>query len=131
MKRRATQSPPQRAARADKFKGDWRYIAYSQSRLDSMISHNPEDDLIAAIDRGEREGDEGTISLVQWLYDNIDDVRISNIIFRYQWVGDSMEEIGADMGLTRVRIWQLYQTGLKTIREQMSAQEYKRLFLGD
>jgi len=120
-----------KAKKQDKFSGDWRYIAYPQYRLDSILSYNPEDEWIEAIDRGEDIYEDNTISLVTWLYENIEDTRISNIIYRYQWVGDSMEEIGEDMELSRVRIWQLYQKGLNIMRDKMTAEEYKKLFIGE
>ena len=112
-----------------RFKGDWRYIPVPEYRLDSMLSYNPEDEWIDRIDNGVVE--DNTISLTSWLYENIEDDRISNIIFRYMWLGDSMEEIGMDMELTRVRIWQLYKKGLGIMKDKLTAEEYKDLFIGE
>lgn len=103
------------------FKGDWRYIPTETWRLNKLAQdfyepNNPEDD---------REVE----SLVTWLEDNIEDKRISSIIYAYMYEGKSMVSIGEELSLTRVRVWQLYKKGLKQMKEQLTESEFKTLFI--
>ena len=113
--------------RHSKFDGDWRYVPAEQWRLDLESSlSSPEDDIIAHLD-GAVESEKADI----WVFLNnaLSDKRAVNIIYSYLWLGDSMESIGEDLGLTRQRVWQLYKGACKELSQTLSPSEFKRLFI--
>ena len=114
--------------RYTKFDGDWRYVPAEQWRLDleSNLS-SPEDSYIAHIDGQKEESDKA--DLWQWLNTSLSDKRAVTIIYSYLWLGESMEAIGADLHLTRQRVWQLYKGACKELQQCTTADEFKRLFV--
>jgi len=113
--------------RHSKFDGDWRYVPAEQWRLDLESSlSSPEDDIIAHLD-GAVESEKADI----WVFLNnaLSDKRAVNIIYSYLWLGDSMESIGEDLGLTRQRVWQLYKGACKELSQTLSPSEFKQMFI--
>jgi len=113
--------------RRDKFDGDWRYVPADTWRLDlEARPESPEDDIIRALD-GAVESEKADI----WVFLNnaLSDKRAVNIIYSYLWLGDSMESIGEDLGLTRQRVWQLYKGACKELSQTLSPSEFKQMFI--
>jgi len=111
----------------EKFDGDWRYVPADTWRLDlEARPESPEDDIIRALD-GAVESEKADI----WVFLNnaLSDKRAVNIIYSYLWLGDSMESIGEDLGLTRQRVWQLYKGACAELSKTLTADEFKRLFV--
>ena len=99
-----------------------------QWRLDLESGlHNPEDDMIAHIDGTNNTSEKA--DLWQWLNTSLSDKRAVTIIYSYLWLGESMETIGSDLGLTRQRVWQLYKGACKELQQCTTADEFKRLFV--
>ena len=114
--------------RHSKFDGDWRYVPCEQWRLDLESSlSSPEDDIIAHIDGTKSESDKADLWV--FLSSALSDKRAVTIIYSYLWLGESMETIGADLGLTRQRVWQLYKGATKELQQCTTAAEFKRLFV--
>ena len=111
----------------EKFDGDWRYVPADTWRLDlEARPESPEDDIIRALD-GAVESEKADI----WVFLNnaLSDKRAVNIIYSYLWIGDSMESIGEDLGLTRQRVWQLYKAACKELSQTLSPSEFKQMFI--
>tara|TARA_R110000796_G_scaffold79082_3_gene176069 strand:- start:848 stop:1141 length:294 start_codon:yes stop_codon:yes gene_type:complete len=70
--------------------------------------------------------------MTDWLMEMLDE-RQYKIINGYSWMGRSMSDIGEELGITRVRVWQIYKEvlGLIKIRCDGDSRLYKRLFIGD
>jgi hypothetical protein len=84
-----------------KFHGDWRYVPADTWRLDLEAQpQSPEDDIIAHLDGTQSKGDKADIWV--FLSNALSDKRAVTIIYSYLWLGESMESIGADLG---VRAW--------------------------
>lgn len=105
------------------FKDDWRYVPTESWRLNKLIQSRYYSGFTEDKEEGEVE------SLIDWLEDNIEDKRISSIIYDYMYEGKSMVSIGEELKLSRVRVWQLYQKGLAQMREQLTESEFKTLFI--
>ena len=111
----------------EKFDGDWRYVPADTWRLDlEARPESPEDDIIRALD-GAVESEKADI----WVFLNnaLSDKRAVAIIYSYLWLGDSMESIGEDLGLTRQRVWQLYKAACKELSQTLSPSEFKQMFI--
>ena len=123
--------PPEKdlyTTRYKKFDGDWRYVPCDTWRLDlEARPQSPEDDYIAHLDGAKSDSDKA--DLWQWLNTSLSDKRAVTIIYSYLWLGESMEAIGADLSLTRQRVWQLYKGACKELQQCTTADEFKRLFV--
>lgn len=118
----------------DKFKDDWRYIGCDTWRLDKLKgSDSPEDEWIAQIDAvtANTIPFPAQTSLVEWIEHALDP-REYKIVYDYVWMGKSMAVIGDELGITRVRVWQLYQQALRRIKVLMNndAEIFKDFFIG-
>jgi DNA-directed RNA polymerase sigma subunit (sigma70/sigma32) len=111
-----------------KFHGDWRYVPADTWRLDLEAQpQSPEDDIIAHLDGTQSKGDKADIWV--FLSNALSDKRAVTIIYSYLWLGESMESIGADLGLTRQRVWQLYKAACKELAQTLTPSEFKQMFI--
>jgi DNA-directed RNA polymerase specialized sigma subunit len=123
---------------ASENKDDWRYIGCDTWRLDILSGHyDPAEDMAEAVDRKNNKCNkplnacEREMVMTDWLMDMLDE-RQYKIINGYVWMGRSMASIGEDLGITRVRVWQIYKEVLQLIRIRCDGDDkvYKRLFIG-
>ena len=118
----------QPCSRRAKFHGDWRYVPADTWRLDLEAQpQSPEDDIIAHLDGAQSKGDKADIWV--FLSNALSDKRAVTIIYSYLWLGESMESIGEDLGLTRQRVWQLYKGACKELSQTLSPSEFKQMFI--
>ena len=114
--------------RHSKFDGDWRYVPAEQWRLDLEAKpQSPEDSIIAHIDGTNNTSEKADLWV--FLSSALSDKRAVTIIYSYLWLGESMETIGSDLGLTRQRVWQLYKGATRELQQCTTAAEFKRLFV--
>jgi len=119
---------------ASTFKDDWRYIGCDMWRLDALSGtyESAEDDIINGIDNVNMYPlSERRIPMITWLQEELDE-RQFYIINNYIWNGRSMSAIGDDLGITRVRVWQIYKEVFQIIRDRCGDSDvYRELFIGN
>jgi len=119
------------------YKDDWRYISMDVWRLDTLTGEYTdfEDELIQWIDNGRTAiiPDLGTPehSLLVWIEEMFDE-RQAYVMKGYCWDGRSMATIGRELGITRVRVWQIYKEVLEIIKIRCDNdwKKYQQLFIG-
>jgi len=117
---------------ASEYKDDWRYIGCDTWRLDKLAGkYSPEDDWIEEIDNTNNPQSRRQLCLTDWLQSQLTD-RQYKIINDYAWEGRSMAVIGSELGITRVRVWQIYKEilNIMKIRCDGDHEKYKELFIG-
>ncbi len=122
---------------ASEHKDDWRYIGCDDWRLDKLSGHyDPAEAMVKEIDRKrgypEPPALHRKLVMTDWLMEMLDE-RQYKIINGYSWMGRSMSDIGEELGITRVRVWQIYKEVLQLIKIRCDGDSrlYKRLFIGD
>jgi len=97
----------------------WRYVYLPDYIIDSLISTNPEDEIIRRLD-GEEEEEEPYFSAYEIL--NNLSAKERRVVESICYDGKTFEATGAEMNLSKQRIHQIYTIALEKLKGVINAQ---------
>jgi DNA-directed RNA polymerase sigma subunit (sigma70/sigma32) len=100
------------------MKDKWRYVYLPDYIIDSLISTNPEDEMIRRLDGEEEE--EADFSAYEIL--NNLSAKEARVVESICYDGKTFEATGAEMNLSKQRIHQIYTIALEKLKGVINAQ---------
>jgi DNA-directed RNA polymerase sigma subunit (sigma70/sigma32) len=100
------------------MKDKWRYVYLPDYIIDSLISTNPEDEMIRRLDGEEEE--EADFSAYEIL--NNLSAKERRVVESICYDGKTFEATGAEMNLSKQRIHQIYTIALEKLKGVINAQ---------
>lgn len=95
------------------MKDRWRYVYLPDYIMDSLLSNNPEDQIIRGLD-GEEEEEEPYFSAYEIL--NNLSAKEARVVESICYDGKTFEATGAEMNLSKQRVHQIYKTSLEKLK---------------
>lgn len=95
------------------MKDRWRYVYLPDYIMDSLLSNNPEDEIIRGLD-GEEEEDESYFSAYEIL--NNLSAKEARVVESICYDGKTFEATGNEMNLSKQRIHQIYTAALEKLK---------------
>jgi len=99
------------------MKDKWRYVYLPDYMMDSLISTNPEDELIKRLD-GEEEVEEPNFSAYEIL--NNLSAKEAKVVESICYDGKTFEATGKAMNLSKQRIHQIYTIALAKLKGELT-----------
>lgn len=106
----------------------WRYIGKPEWYLDFKGSYDPPE--IKFANEPAEEEPERECFILDHLQKRLNE-RQYQIVYQYIWEGRSMADIAKDFGVSRVRVYQIYQGALAVLKmDTKSAAGFRKKFIG-